>query len=469
MHPAFEVYVRLHEESRACLNSRGISFNILLLNPYVLDVPFYTLRDADRINQRREVPLPDDKYERVNMKLLEEFKGLLRNTGHMFVYISEVPSDRLEMMKERKLVVVEDDRVYGEKEYRDEKTIKDFFSKDMRVKCAVKIPIRDDELNDEQRAFVQKYNNGTSHFILVNSPAGTGKTYMERYISEHDRKVLFVTPTHQSKKVLLKYIGNPYVVMLIHTVVYTNQPEFLPHTIFIDEASMVDCGLLAALIRKFPKARYILMGDINQLPPVARGYPFKHLCRRYGSLNMTINYRSNQTIQMMLSKILRKELVPPIAGMFIDIETAVQKFIEKPNESVIISHENRTVDDINNRIHRLLFPDNTDTFAMGSKLVCINNRLPLYKNGDTLIYNGEDIVQKNKECFKLAYAITIHKSQGSQYNVVILVPGRHYLSTRQLTYTAVSRAKEQLYIVCSDNRKFLAHYLRDEHERNSTI
>ena len=48
-----------------------------------------------------------------------------------------------------------------------------------------------------------------------------------------------------------------------------------------------------------------------------------------------------------------------------------------------------------------------------------------------------------------AYAVTVHKSQGSEYPVVVLVlpPGPPMLLTRNLLYTAVSRARERLFLL----------------------
>ena len=54
---------------------------------------------------------------------------------------------------------------------------------------------------------------------------------------------------------------------------------------------------------------------------------------------------------------------------------------------------------------------------------------------------------------ELAYAMTVHKSQGSEYRAVILTawPGSKYLLTRSVLYTAVTRAKELLIVVGSED------------------
>ena len=51
----------------------------------------------------------------------------------------------------------------------------------------------------------------------------------------------------------------------------------------------------------------------------------------------------------------------------------------------------------------------------------------------------------------LAYAMSVHKSQGSEYPVIVmpLVPGHHIMLQRNLLYTAVTRAKERVILLGS--------------------
>lgn len=51
--------------------------------------------------------------------------------------------------------------------------------------------------------------------------------------------------------------------------------------------------------------------------------------------------------------------------------------------------------------------------------------------------------------FKLAYAISVHKSQGSEFDVVVIpiVRGFHKMLYRKLIYTAITRSKKKLYLI----------------------
>lgn len=67
---------------------------------------------------------------------------------------------------------------------------------------------------------------------------------------------------------------------------------------------------------------------------------------------------------------------------------------------------------------------------------------------------------------ELAYAITIHKSQGSEYPVVVLAiaPGAPQLLSRNLLYTAVTRARQKLLLVSS--RKVIGQMLANDRAQN---
>jgi len=90
----------------------------------------------------------------------------------------------------------------------------------------------------------------------------------------------------------------------------------------------------------------------------------------------------------------------------------------------------------------------------------------LFDDGREVLYDRGAL-----EDLDLAYAITIHKSQGSEYPVVILVipPTAPRLLTRNLLYTAVTRARQKLLLVTS--RPLLAAMLANDqtNSRNSLL
>ena len=84
----------------------------------------------------------------------------------------------------------------------------------------------------------------------------------------------------------------------------------------------------------------------------------------------------------------------------------------------------------------------------------------------TVIFEGDKICTYNRtdiSQLSLAYAITIHKSQGSEFDCVVipLVPGAPVIVTRNLLYTAITRAKKTVVIVGS--KQILARMIHNNY------
>lgn len=97
-------------------------------------------------------------------------------------------------------------------------------------------------------------------------------------------------------------------------------------------------------------------------------------------------------------------------------------------------------------------------FAKDSKAdVCFSG----YPNEAFTFYvdRGEDSEQK----IDLAYAITIHKSQGSDFNTVLVVlPKNGIILSRELIYTALTRAKKKLILLIEDSVQWLMEYSKPQ-------
>ena len=80
------------------------------------------------------------------------------------------------------------------------------------------------------------------------------------------------------------------------------------------------------------------------------------------------------------------------------------------------------------------------------------------------MYTEDDI-----ESIELAYAISIHKSQGSEYPIVILpiVPEHRFMHSKRLLYTAITRASKSLVLI-GDPDRFIQTTLLDRDEARAT-
>ncbi len=259
--------------------------------------------------------------------------------------------------------------------------------------------------------------------------------------------------------------------------------------------------------------RLILVGDPDQLPPVGPGSPFGDMLRSgcLPAARLTEIFRQAQQslIVMNAHRINRGEL-PDLKNVKSDFffmrrnseeeltrlirdlcTTRLPKNMGIPPEQIQVLSPTRkggvgTVA-LNKLLQSALNPPSPDkqehaygdyTFRKGDRVMQIRNNYDIvWKKSDstaagTGIFNGDvgiiREIDRNKESVRVlyddreaeydfaqlgelepAFAITVHKSQGSEYRAVILTAwgGSPYLLSRSVLYTAVTRAKELLIIV----------------------
>ncbi len=276
-----------------------------------------------------------------------------------------------------------------------------------------------------------------------------------------------------------------------------------------DEASMIDIFLFKALLDALrPGASLILVGDPEQLPSVSEGNVLEDLlsCSSIPRVKLQYIFRQGEdsSIAANAARILNGEY--PVAGEDFEIITAASDeealpFITK------ISGESKDLD------HAILCPTRQKLLGTENLNVCLQETtdmdrgepavirpsLKLYpddkvmqvKNNYSIefydpsssevqrgIYNGEmgrfqgfdvltgkyDIVfdgdrkigfdKKSMADIELAYAITVHKAQGCEFDRVTIVLGymNSQLSSRKLLYTAVTRGKNKVTVIDSGGR-----------------
>ncbi len=283
--------------------------------------------------------------------------------------------------------------------------------------------------------------------------------------------------------------------------------------IIIDEASMVDSLLMKALLKAIkPGARLILVGDADQLPSVGAGYVLSDIiksgCFNTVELNEIFRQASESLIVTNAHSIncgeypeltvknkdfffLPRERDTDVAKTIVDL--CVNRLPKKYGRSIINdiqvitpSHKGAAgTDCLNSMLQKALNPQITGkkekkvrdvVFRVGDKVMQVKNNYDIEwekdGNAGVGIFNGDigRIEQINPEDenmvinfddrivvydFELlselehSYAITIHKSQGSEYPIVIM-PVYNYspmLLTRNLLYTAITRAQQMVILV----------------------
>ena len=288
--------------------------------------------------------------------------------------------------------------------------------------------------------------------------------------------------------------------------------------VVVDEMSMVDTLLFEALLRAMkPECKLILVGDSDQLPSVGAGNVLRDLidseCVTIVTLKEIFRQAAQSLIVTNAHDIVKGEL-PDLDRKDNDFfflsrenisqaaDTIVQLVCERlprsygysPVKDIQVLCPSRKgelgVEMLNTRLQAVINPESPEKrqvrvgqylFRVGDKVMQVRNNydLPWVKddekgvgvyNGDigTIFaidtHNGYIIIDfdgrivsctiEMAEDLELAYAVTVHKSQGSEFNAVVIpvLGGYDKLYFRNLLYTAVTRAKQLLILVGSKKR-----------------
>ena len=289
-------------------------------------------------------------------------------------------------------------------------------------------------------------------------------------------------------------------------------------TVILDEASMVSSDLMAEIVKRNPD-RLILVGDEAQLPPVGSGQPFHDIIALKPEIVKTLKtcYRNKEAIFSSAINIRHGITPPPEANSERELwkihnikdlratHSEVLKIVKAGevdfDTDIILCCRNGekgedantacTVLGFNRDIKDIVNPNDDGSYkiAAGDRIINTKNDAELdVWNGTTgrcrefdcdnamwvdLDFprsNGEKTVlipKANVKEWQLAYALTVHKSQGSQYRKVFFVCARRDILTllsRPMVYTAVTRAKKECHIV-GDNFAFQKSIGTMQHKR----
>lgn len=271
--------------------------------------------------------------------------------------------------------------------------------------------------------------------------------------------------------------------------------------IILDEVSMVDIVLMHHFLNAVPDGcRIILVGDTDQLPAVGPGSVLKDIIRsqKIPAIRLDEIFRQAQTSMIIQNAhIINAGRLPDLRKQYSDFvfyelndDTSItQKILDLctkdlPHEGFdvlkdvqVLSPMHRFlcgVENLNLILQEQLNPKknqdelkySSQTFRVGDKVMHIrNNYQKNVFNGDigfiqdinneklTVYYFDHIVTYEKNELneLTLAYASSVHKSQGSEYKVVIIpLSTSHYIMLqRNLLYTAITRAKQKVIIVGS--------------------
>ena len=287
--------------------------------------------------------------------------------------------------------------------------------------------------------------------------------------------------------------------------------------IIIDEISMADIYIFNLLLKAIPQgARLILVGDKDQLPSVACGNILSDIInsKLFSTIYLTEIYRQEKESMIILNAHRINNSQMPI------IKDAKDFFIDKqknPNEikdEVISMASTRIpnflnlsikdiqvlspmkkgiagVENLNKELQKTINPKGKEKFFRNT-IFRVNDKVMQIQNNYTIewtkydgvrekgsgVFNGDigyildikegkvfvefedgklvEYNEGNLDQLILAYCVSVHKSQGCEFPVVILVitSGSYEILTKNLLYTAVTRAKRMVVIVGDDENLY---------------
>ncbi|HSQ42665.1 MAG TPA: ATP-dependent RecD-like DNA helicase [Fibrobacteraceae bacterium] len=353
----------------------------------------------------------------------------------------------------------------------------------------------------------------TSPFFVLTGGPGTGKTTALRGILHlldlRQETVALCAPTGRAARRMSELTGRTAQTLHRLLEIDSQTRRFLRNqerpleaqVVVVDEFSMVDTWIGSALISALsPTARLLLIGDQDQLPSIGPGNILRELlsCESVPSMRLTRIFRQEggsdiaecahrinlgqhpnlhsgtrfhylqaqnaEEATRLLGDLVAKEIPQKLSmDPRRDLQTLIP--VHKGPLGTLV---------LNPFLQGLLNPGGAQVEIGGARWRTGDRVMQLHNDYEQGIFNGDvGFVRKldaeNQEMevdfdgrsvllsseslgdLALSYACTVHKSQGSEYRAVVIVldTSHHILLQRNLLYTAVTRAREEVWIIAT--------------------
>lgn len=366
------------------------------------------------------------------------------------------------------------------------------------------------ELTDEQREAVK--SAACNRITIITGGPGTGKTTIIRAIIEAmeqaKKNVLIAAPTGRAAKRVEE--ATSCQASTIHRMlkinpenrqfVHNEQNPLQADVIIVDEFSMVDFFIFYSLLKAISQhTRLIIIGDKDQLPSVGPGNVLRDIinCGYFKIIYLNRNFRQNEDSLIIENayrinsgeELIIKPYSDTLDFVFIPVTNETQAM--KKVIGIIEYYKNdynynssdyqvlvpmyRGDSGIDNLNHQVQQQFNTEPMLVKKEKISFkrwDKVMQLKNNYEKEIFNGEQGVicdynhEKNMllvdfdgnyiqygmeelDELTLSYAVSVHKAQGSEYEMLILVllPTHYIMLNRELFYTAVTRAKKKIFLI----------------------
>ena len=460
-------------------------------------------------------------------------------TGLLETSEEKIETRVIKLIEAKEVIPVDEEhRIQLPNSYRAETTIADIISRTLKAESGLP-PIKVDAAiewaqNKASFGFAEEQTEAirtclTQKVSVITGGPGTGKTTILRalvqIVSAKKVDIVLAAPTGRAAQRMSEATGG--FAQTIHRLL-----KFEPHKghfahnqsnplktgfLIVDESSMLDARLAAALLRAIPQSAHIvLVGDVNQLPSVGAGNVLKDLIesKALPVTRLQKIFRQNEESSIITTayNVLNgakgtpyllegtAELGAQYDLQFIKatepeeclrvVEFLCKQFIpgklrkDPLREAQVLAPMHRGIAGISNlnTVLQKALNNQNKGFSLGAYKYCVGDKIIQNRNNyDLNIYNGDigtiesidyenstlkvqfdsDSVEMTRSDLldvSLAYAISVHKSQGSEYPIVIIpLLKQHFMMLqRNLLYTALTRGKRKIFIVGDPVAYFMA-------------
>ena len=363
------------------------------------------------------------------------------------------------------------------------------------------------------KVFILTGGPGTGKTTVINGIIATyAALHKLNLAKKQELPILLAAPTGRAARRMNELTGLPSATIHRHLGMTgdddtSHLDDYLDADfIIVDEFSMVDTWLANQLLSNISSnSKILIVGDADQLPSVSPGQVLADLLKipLLPQTKLTKIYRQGEdsTIVTLASQIQQGLLPADFTEKKADrsyfeasgeyIPDMIKKIVAAAIRSGIPAQDVQVlapmyrgpagIDQINQLMQDLINPSEKDQlvfeapdcqYRQGDKVIhLVNDAESNVFNGDlgyitdllpgkytdskqdelTINFDGNEIIYPRSEWYKirLAYAMSIHKSQGSEFPVVILPITRssHRMLQRNLVYTAITRAKSKLILL----------------------
>jgi exodeoxyribonuclease V alpha subunit len=442
---------------------------------------------ADRL----EVALRLSELIKANQLYIEDFHGMILIYPKHLYYAEKQVAERLLYLRDRAQAVA--DGGYEK--------IVDTWEKSAQLTLA----------DAQRQAVVSALRYGV--FALTGGPGTGKTTVVKGILAVLEAagcKIMLGAPTGRAAKRLSETTGRQ--AMTVHRLLEaTGGAEGAPFfakneedpldadVVILDEVSMMDISLMNYFLRAVPDGcRVVLVGDVDQLPAVGPGSVLKDILRSdtVSVIRLTEVFRqSGESMIVLNAHAINRGMTPDccsslefqfreitdsqmVAGTVVAVCSR-----ELREEGYNMLHDIQVLSPMHKQecgvenLNRLLQQELNSRQSGKSEISAVNQVLregdkvmQMRNNYNKGVFNGDigfiiliensvvtvrypeiDVAYERSELdeLHLAYAMSVHKSQGSEYPVVVmpLVDGHHIMLQRNLLYTAVTRAKERVILL----------------------